>query len=539
MKNILLSCFFMSGIGVSAQEVIFEENWDGSGPGLGAWTVIDGDGLAPALTYMTDGWLVRDRGDGHGGPSGNHAAVSTSWYEPIGTANDWLISPTFTIDGDNPFLVWEAKAQDPTARDRYRVMLSPTGGEAVEDFTVTLKTIDPEDNSQGLNPWKERRVDLSQYKGQNVRIAFVNDSFDKYLLLIDNIVVHANYQLPPLPDCVVDVHPENNATGIAADQTLLEWKPAATGGEAVSYRVYMGSDPDHLQDLGIVNETKVLINGTRYNTTYYWKLVASNGVGSSPDNCPIFSFTTGDNQSLPYCGPIRYTFIEPISRVSFSDLDNETSPVNDYPSHEFHLDKIAHVERNKTYTLRVQGNTLGDYSNRIIVFIDWNQDGQFTDHEVMVIPESLSNSTGQDGKEVAMEISVPSDAVLGNTRMRIKKFYGQEPHLSPCDATVQGWFSGGQTEDYTVNISQGHLGTSELKASQIHLYPNPVSDLMNVSSRFEMESLKIYDLTGKFIREHVLTSKTSMIDLSYLPQGQYMVVIHHTKGKESVKIIKK
>ena len=43
---------------------IFQENWDGNGPGIMAWTIIDGDGNTPAepVNYMTDGWVVVDRG---------------------------------------------------------------------------------------------------------------------------------------------------------------------------------------------------------------------------------------------------------------------------------------------------------------------------------------------------------------------------------------------------------------------------------------------------------------------------------------------
>jgi len=180
---------------------IFQENFDGNGPGIGAWTIIDVDGNTPAedLADFTSAWIRKDRGGetpNYGGPDGDYAAMSTSWYDPAGTSNDWLISPSFTVSGASPTLYWDAKAQDASYRDGYKVMLAPNGGNTVADFTVELLSVPAESST-----WKSRAIQLTPYIGTNVRIAFVNNSNDKYVLLVDNIKVDYTYVEPPISYC--------------------------------------------------------------------------------------------------------------------------------------------------------------------------------------------------------------------------------------------------------------------------------------------------------------------------------------------------
>ncbi|MBF6608804.1 MAG: choice-of-anchor J domain-containing protein [Flavobacterium sp.] len=184
---------------------VFQENFDGNGPGFTAWTVIDVDGQTPAdaVSYITTGWnrIDKDGPDGSfGGPAGDHAAMSTSWYETPGTSNDWLISPQIDLAGlTTAFIQWDSKAQDADFPDGYVLKLAPNGGNTVADFTVDLFSTIAE------NPtYTSRMADLTAYVGQTVRIAFVNNSTDKFILIVDNIVVTEEEPVIPITYCTVD-----------------------------------------------------------------------------------------------------------------------------------------------------------------------------------------------------------------------------------------------------------------------------------------------------------------------------------------------
>ncbi len=62
----------------------------------------------------------------------------------------------------------------------------------VADFTVQLYSTTAENST-----WTSREVALGAYAGQTVRIAFVNNSNDMYVLLVDNIKVENAPTAPP------------------------------------------------------------------------------------------------------------------------------------------------------------------------------------------------------------------------------------------------------------------------------------------------------------------------------------------------------
>lgn len=442
MKKHLLNVLLL-GLPVFGFSQIFQENFDGNGQGITAWTVIDVDGLTPAsaVSFITNGWNRIDRqgtNGSFGGPAGNYAAMSTSWYTPAGTSNDWLISPTIPVSGASPTLYWDAKAQDGDYPDGYKVMLAPNGGNTVNDFTVELY------NTSGENKyWTSRAVSLTPYIGQNVRFAFVNNSNDKFMLMVDNIKVDFTYVAPPPSYC---------GPLVFAD--------------------FFGDDGD-----------------------------------------------------------------EPITLVNFAGINN-TSSATAYVgnSHEYFLTQTANVARGQSYDITLKGNTGGNYTNNFAVFIDWNQNGSLSDPgEVYTVTQTITNSTGTDAAQAVHSIAVPATALLGNTRMRIKKLEGTTDLTLPCEDG-----SYGQAEDYTVNVAAS-LSVNDLvkKDSNLKIYPNPVSDILNIDSASKIKSVKIYDLSGKNVLTEVIDTNKPAINVSSLSSGTYLITAETETGLQSSKIIKK
>mgnify|MGYP000888382431 CR=1 FL=1 len=154
----------------------------------------------------------------------------------------------------------------------------------------------------------------------------------------------------------------------------------------------------------------------------------------------------------PYCVSFIGT-VEPISLVKFGEINNPTSPVmGGSARNEYFLDQVANVNRSQTYELAVEGNTGEELTNYITAFIDWNQNGVLNDEGEVYDVGTLYSTDGMDGQQAKLEITIPESALLGNTRMRILKRWGESPTTNPC-----GVLSWGQTEDYTVNIGENVL----------------------------------------------------------------------------------
>lgn len=110
---------------------------------------------------------------------------STSYFDPTGIADRWLITPAITLGAYGNILYWEAKSHDPSYPDSYQVLVSTTGTQ-IADFTDTLVYI-----GQEIADWTSRDLNLSEFllDNQTVHIAFVNKTNDGFKLYIDDISV--------------------------------------------------------------------------------------------------------------------------------------------------------------------------------------------------------------------------------------------------------------------------------------------------------------------------------------------------------------
>ncbi|HDO27392.1 MAG TPA: PKD domain-containing protein [Bacteroidetes bacterium] len=101
-----------------------------------------------------------------------------------------------------------------------------------------------------------------------------------------------------------------------------------------------------------------------------------------------------------------------------------------------------------TYTLYVLNgyNGTGENLLDLAVWIDFNRDGDFADagEQVVCDPDNYGEGT--------FSVTIPSDASLGATRMRVRTKYNGSDCGSPCGSTGNG-----EVEDYTVNMRSGDL----------------------------------------------------------------------------------
>jgi hypothetical protein len=119
---------------------------------------------------------------------------------------------------------------------------------------------------------------------------------------------------------------------------------------------------------------------------------------------------------------------------------------------------IPNLVAGSTNTGSVEIGSCGtfNFTSGLAVFVDFNQDGDFTDAGEKVYSNGpLSNLNCVPASTVAISVTVPSTAVNGQTRMRVvNQESNPGDNISPC--TVQSW---GETEDYLINITNGVVST--------------------------------------------------------------------------------
>lgn len=180
MKNILIGFFAFSATLANAQTVVLDANFE---TGTDGFTVVNQDNLTPnsQVSEFSDAWIRLADPDN----TSDTVMGSTSFFEPIGTADRWLISPQINLGTFGNFLSWEAKSHDASFPDDYYVLVSKTDN-AIASFTDTVGYIQEEDDQ-----WQTREVNLTGFNldGESIYVAFVNRTNNGFKLYVDDVAI--------------------------------------------------------------------------------------------------------------------------------------------------------------------------------------------------------------------------------------------------------------------------------------------------------------------------------------------------------------
>lgn len=147
----------------------------------------------------------------------------------------------------------------------------------------------------------------------------------------------------------------------------------------------------------------------------------------------------------PYCGETFPSGVEPITRVTFAGINNTSPAAIGGTPHQNFTSIVGNVVLGLSYPISVQGNTDGNFTTHVRVFIDFNNNGLFTDPGETFTVGTIVNSTGTDGITANSSITIPLTANTGQIRMRVHKRFSVAG--TPCNTTGFG-----EAEDYTLNI---------------------------------------------------------------------------------------
>ncbi|WP_205619289.1 GEVED domain-containing protein [Hymenobacter aerophilus] len=168
------------------------------------------------------------------------------------------------------------------------------------------------------------------------------------------------------------------------------------------------------------------------------------------------------------------------------------------------------------------------YTENWRIYIDYNQDGDFTD-----VGETVVSGSSSSSGTLSATFTVPSSAKTGKTRMRVT--------MSDNAATTScGNFSYGETEDYTLNITEGaglaagaevyvaaqsaSLGNSQ-SARALTLYPNPATNVLRVelAGKAPVVAVTVTDLRGARVSQ--VRFENGQLDVANLASGMYLLTV--------------
>lgn len=88
-----------------------------------------------------------------------------------------------------------------------------------------------------------------------------------------------------------------------------------------------------------------------------------------------------------------------------------------------------------------------------------------------------------------------------------------------------------------VTVTAGSLAVSNVSTSKVSVYPNPTTDVLNITTSKKVSSVEIYDMLGRKVKDASLAN--GQVSVSDLANGSYVLKVNSAEGSTSHKFIKK
>lgn len=123
---------------------------------------------------------------------------------------------------------------------------------------------------------------------------------------------------------------------------------------------------------------------------------------------------------------------------------------------------------------------------------------------------------------------------LDNKKVKESVITNSNKDITEVDFNFDNYGSGFIVDNINI-IDLENLGLNEYNKTAISIYPNPVTEYINIVSNEKVKTVRITDLTGKVIMEETTTNK---INVNLLPKGVYLIKIKTDNSESIQKFIK-
>lgn len=97
------------------------------------------------------------------------------------------------------------------------------------------------------------------------------------------------------------------------------------------------------------------------------------------------------------------------------------------------------------------------------------------------------------------------------------------PLIVPCGSASA--YSNAEYWRYFTNIQEDCSGVEENEISDLQIYPNPVGNILNITSSEEISSVEIVNTLGQVVLQMDVDGESAVCDVENLPSGVYVVKV--------------
>ncbi|KAA6303013.1 MAG: hypothetical protein EZS26_000908 [Candidatus Ordinivivax streblomastigis] len=230
--------------------------------------------------------------------------------------------------------------------------------------------------------------------------------------------------------------------------------------------------------------------------------------------------------------------------IKYVKIDNTGAYAPSFYTVTYHLNG-GEGATDATYPVEDETITLPIPTKTAYTFLGWYDNSELDGSAVTEIPNGSTGNKEYWAKweAIAYTITYHSNEGTGatNSTYTIESETQSLPTPTKADYTFLGWYDNSElTGSAVTEIPQGSTGDKEFWAKwdivsgindvngKLQLYPNPVVDgnLTIENSLPENGKIEIYNLLGTLTGAYEITGSRTVIDISNLPAGTYLVKVN-------------
>tara|TARA_Y100000589_G_scaffold259246_1_gene248772 strand:- start:308 stop:2404 length:2097 start_codon:yes stop_codon:yes gene_type:complete len=185
----------------------------------------------------------------------------------------------------------------------------------------------------------------------------------------------------------------------------------------------------------------------------------------------------------------------------------------------------TNLEQGNDYELTV---TTGYGDQYIKVWIDYNDDLDFNEEEVVINNYIIAPGVAGGVYTETISFTIPEDAVLGQHIMRAKANWAGDVPVDACVETTYG-----ETEDYSVVIVESSLGIIENTFPENPIiYPNPTNGNVSIDLRKNYNNviIQLNDILGrKIIEQPYNQGRVFNLNIKESPGVYFLTIVTENK----------
>ncbi len=324
----------------------------------------------------------------------------------------------------------------------------------------------------------------------------------------------ASSPVDELPECASNPFPPDGAVDVPTGDIVFTWEASSTGGTPTSYDFYGGTTTPLTEDdfIGNFLTTSADITITGYDLLLFWKVVPRNLTGEA-EGCVEWSFTTESAPEPPVNDACANATVI-ATPYSFEQTDGVGATNNDG------FDTVCTDAMNDGVWYTVAGDG-GDITINILPEASYDPQVNFYSGSC---GDFTCLGTADSGLEGEAETFTIEGSEIGTN------YYINIGYWSASTDGAEG--------NFTIDVTSTVLGTPSFDTSNFKVYPNPVTDVLNLSYTENMTNVEIFNLLGQRVVAKSINANKSEVDMSSLSAGTYLVKVMSDTEFTTIKVIK-